>query len=318
MTTSTGSRQSAGAAVRIVTLLVWVCATLVSPRSHAESEPKKKPTAAAPAAKTPTSAATNPATASDADKTKAEGMARLAKDTAKAGNYALAAGMFLQAYSLAPDHLAYVFSAARAEHLAWKLKDAQRHYEEFLSKAGPDHKLAPRTRAFLTQVKAGRVADDAVKDRIAKSGAAARAQSGQQMQGGVRGPSMGGMLGLVATGTGAITVVAGGVLLALTQSDRTALESSLATKDDKGFISGASYAAAKAKSDEVVSTEKLSFGIMATGAVIAGAGVALWMLADGPTPQNDGGRDPMDAAGVTSVRIVPLLATRGLGLFARF
>lgn len=79
----------------------------------------------------------------------AENMARQAAAAFEQGDHQRAAQLYMQAYASDAATLDYVYGAARAEHVANKLDQAELHYEEYIKKGGKGTRLANANKYLL-------------------------------------------------------------------------------------------------------------------------------------------------------------------------
>ena len=93
------------------------------------------------------------ATVAEADSSKqAAGMANSAKNAYEAGDHQRAMDLFLQAWKIDKNQPAYIYSAARAAHIAKKLDLAEQYYREYLAQATADPRVAEKANDYLREI----------------------------------------------------------------------------------------------------------------------------------------------------------------------
>ena len=184
---------------------------------------------------------------------------------AKAGEFALCASLYQQAYRLDPGYLAYLFSAARCGQKSGDVDGAERDYRAFLSRSPAADPLAEKARGFLDEILAVRRAAMLPDERPRATGAGAAAAvvlpqaatpvtplagpSAAAVQGGVVAaarPADG--LGWALLAGGAVALGTGGWLAAGGLGDRATLVDDLAHAPN-GLIIAESPAQARVRDD---------------------------------------------------------------------
>lgn len=84
-------------------------------------------------------------------------MAKNGQVAYEAGQHERAMEYFLQAWQADPTRPAYVFSAARAAHVAKKLDRAEQYYREYLAASDKDNRYVDRAKAYLEDLAVQRV-----------------------------------------------------------------------------------------------------------------------------------------------------------------
>lgn len=200
--------------------------------------------------------------------------ATLGKDLATRGKYAMAAKMFREAMALDPDDFNYLYSAARASHLAGDLGWARGCYAGFLDRAPKDHRMRERAQRFLNEIPAA-----------TKSGPPAKAPAAAKFPAHEFGPMVDSahdwkrpwswvciVTGALAAGTGTWLAVTG-------SQAKDELAEDLEKKDDQGLVIGDRDDALERESAANLRLG-VGGGLLGVGALAVGAG--LWMLATSP------------------------------------
>jgi tetratricopeptide (TPR) repeat protein len=113
----------------------------------------------------PAFAQTPPSAISPTDEAAAISLVAAAKS--KAGEFALCASMYRQAYKLDPGFLGYLYSIARCSQKAGDLDAAERDYRAFLARAPQGEPLGQKARANLDEILAAR-SKQPVPDELAR------------------------------------------------------------------------------------------------------------------------------------------------------
>lgn len=82
----------------------------------------------------------------------AAALSAVAATKAKAGEFALCASLFHEAYRKDPAFLGYLYSAARCEQKAGDLDAAERDYRQFLARSAPGAQLTDKAKENLDEI----------------------------------------------------------------------------------------------------------------------------------------------------------------------
>ncbi|MSQ82875.1 MAG: hypothetical protein EXR77_08155 [Myxococcales bacterium] len=151
------------------------------PKSSAVSLSNKSRTPTGPAlalgvllAATLAGLAAQPALAVDKSaKEEAAAISQVATAKHQAGDFALCAELFAQAYAKDPTYLPYLFSAARCLHKKGDLDGAERDYRQFLARSPKGAQLVDKAQEYLDHLLVARQAQtlEAQKAALAKKAA---------------------------------------------------------------------------------------------------------------------------------------------------
>ena len=231
------------------------------------------------------------AAADNAVKDEAAAISLVAMGKAKAGNYALCADLYVQAYRIDPSFLGYLYSAARCQQKAGKLDDSERNYRVYLKRAPPDDELVARARQHLNEIMAARKealsgADKAgqpVFDTPEKRSLVTRRPSSDpavektpmvptaeavEKKAVEPGPPVAGWKGPMAWSGligGSLLALSGTGLLVVGQMKQSTLEDDLATSGGGKIVT--------MSRQQALDREAENFSTMRSGAVLAGVGV---------------------------------------------
>lgn len=102
---------------------------------------------------------------------RAQQLARQAAQVDELGDHKRAAELYLEAFQTDASQPNYLYAAARAEMTAGNRQEAQEHFEQFLQLADSSSDRADKARAYLADLRGGRLEDKlAEADRDASSG----------------------------------------------------------------------------------------------------------------------------------------------------
>ncbi len=230
----------------------------------------------------------------------------VAKSKADAGDFAIAAELYQQAFRSDPAELGYLYSAARCWHKAVRWVEAEAAYDDFLKRASADHPQRGKALQFVEEVRKAKHDDaarakalDELKQeqaRLAEERAKLQAQQLQATQAeaarkqaeqdlaaklAAQGDGKGGSLrsvGLVAAGAGVVLAGVGAWLLygGLDAADQ--LQADLERKDGSGKIFGIRRDEAIDMRSEAVRDQVLGGALVAVGALAGGVGG--WLALD--------------------------------------
>jgi len=230
----------------------------------------------------------------------------VAKSKADAGEFALAAELYQQAFRSDPAELGYLYSAARCWHKAVRWTEAEAAYDDFIKRAAPDHPQRAKALQFVEEVRKAKH-DDAARQKAldelkleqarlaeerqklqaqqqhAAQAEAARKQAEQDLAArlAAQGDSNTAALrpiGLAAAGGGVVLAGVGAWLLWTGLDSADQLQADLARKDGAGKITGIPREAAVTKRSVAVRDQVVGGALMAVG-VLAG-GVGGWLALD--------------------------------------
>lgn len=306
-----------------------------SSRGASQGHPSKRTALALATALVAQLMAVPAAWAEPGDKDEAAAISQVAGAKAKAGEFALCAALFHQAYAKDPGYLAYLFSAARCAQKAGELDSAERDFRTYLARCPKGDKLAEKADQYLAEIleerkkappaaptpaatpgpdkagfpdKAGAPDRAAVPDKPAGAPhleppapvekSADLAPKTPAVVRADQSPSRGGLW----LALGGVALMAGGaVLWAQGQSQASDLDSELGGRGD-GLVLNQSHAAAMSRQDDANRAIGLGLGVAVVGALLTGAGSWWWLKA------------PADRAGISSVRLGPGPAAMGVSL----
>lgn len=236
----------------------------------------------------------------------AEGLAKQAAALAKQGKLGLAAQMFHAAFELNPQACGYLYSAARAEHLAGDKVTARRDYARYLKAAPADHALRKRAMTYAREVAepapppAPQPAPTAARRRTPSGGAqpaavrpAAASQQGPfAVQSGGKAAATvverSGWLathrrtiGWIAAGAGVLGAAAGGWIYLDARGRAGDLKQQTAL-DDNGQVVGISHEEARDQATAIESELRAGGVVLGVGVAIAAAGG--WLVWSSPAP----------------------------------
>ncbi len=199
---------------------------------------------------------------------RAEAKADDANRAEKAGNYAVAVGLWTDALAAAPEKVAWILRLARAQHLAGDKDAALKGYDRYLAlpaDKAPDQADAARWRAEIAPKTFDEV--PVPKDPAPVVGVTKPAETPSNW------PAW------AALG-GGVALLGGGAALYLGQADaRATLDQQLADKQ-AGKVAGIDYQSYESKRTELNGNYR-NAAILASAGVVA-AGVGAWLLARVP------------------------------------
>lgn len=172
----------------------------------------------------------------------------------QADRFVEAATAFHRAFQLAPRPV-YLFNAARSEHRALKLKDAERDYLRTLELPEVPADMRSRISVHLDEIRT------------------TRGKVGTSVSAGPTHPWR--PLGIVTTAVGGVSVVVGAVLLGVALSDDQALSASIEKRDTAGRVTDLDYARYDATRTGIERNHTLGHVLLWSGAVAATAGAWL-------------------------------------------
>lgn len=306
-----------------------------SSRGASQGQPGKRTALALTAALLAQLTAMPSAWAEPGDKDEAAAISQVAGAKAKAGEFALCAALFHQAYAKDPGYLAYLFSAARCAQKAGELDGAERDFRTYLARCPKGDKLAEKAEQYLAEILEERkkappaVATPPQETAGAASPkgepkAAAERPAGTEKPAGAPPPEVPAPVEKIADSTpktaavlraepspsrgglwlalGGVALMAGGAALwAQGQSQASELDGQLSGRGD-GLVLNQSYAEAMGRQDDANRAIGLGLGVAVVGALLTGAGSWWWLKA------------PADSAGIASVRLGPGPAAMGVSL----
>lgn len=269
------------------------------------------------------------ARAEPGDKDEAAAISQVAGAKAKAGEFALCAALFHQAYAKDPGYLAYLFSAARCAQKAGELDSAERDFRTYLARCPKGDKLAEKAEQYLAEIleerkKAPPAAPTAPQETAGAASPKVEAKAAAEKPLGAPppevlapveksadlpsktpavlraepSPSRGGLW----LALGGVALMAGGAALwAQGQSQASDLDGELSGRGD-GLVLNQSYAEAMGRQEDANRAIGLGLGVAVVGALLTGAGGWWWL------------RAPADSAGIASVRLAPGPAAMGVSL----
>lgn len=249
--------------------------------------------------------------AEPSDKDEAAAISQVAGAKAKAGEFAMCAALFQQAYAKDPSYLAYLFSAARCAQKAGDLDAAERDFRTYLARCPKGDKLADKAQQYL-----GEILEERRKAPPAPAPSAPAPQSAAPN--GPPGPPEAPVQAEPKGGTpvesrpnaeklpdatpqlpavhqvepvpgrgglwlalGGVALLAGGaVLWSQGQGQASDLEAELGRRGD-GLVLGMSHAEAQSRQDDANRAIGLGIGLAATGALLAAAGGWWWLSSPG-------------------------------------
>lgn len=225
-------------------------------------------------------------------KEEAAAISQVATAKHQAGDFALCAELFHQAYDKDPTYLPYLFSAARCLHKKGELDAAERDYRQFLARSPKGAQLVDKAQEYLDQLlearkqlKAATPAEPKPTELVVKPADPAPAATPTAVV--IAPPAvpaekpMTGLqkIGWAAVGLGVAGMGAGAWALASASSDRTALHQDLAPADSK-LVVGLTRAEAQARADQIAGRTTLGTVATGAGALLAAAGA--WLALRGP------------------------------------
>jgi len=222
----------------------------------------------------------------------------LGKDLALKGKFALSAKMFGEALALAPDDVNFMYSEARAHHLASHEELAAKGYRTFLAKASATHSMRARAGRYLKEVESLLKARAAADARKAAANVVTPAQVVPKPAASPAPPppaapathatgSTRRTAGLVATTVGVVVAGYGGYQLIVDNEGLTTIDDDMDLERELGvytpgsadYIQGAEEQA-QSQREAIVGDLWVDGVVLGVGLACAGAGV--WLLLTAP------------------------------------
>lgn len=211
----------------------------------------------------------------------------------RAKRYKDAAALYRAAWHTHRSELRYLYNAARAAQLAGFLKDSERDYIDYLTKATAESSGSKKARVHLEEVRSALRAQRAAlppkrtkpPPKLKPTGALQRAA------------------GWASMATGVVMGLIGGFVLVSAQSDQQALQRRLAIVDSEKKIVGISVEESDAEHDRLATQFTLGWGVAGAGFVLLGVGALA--VATAPTAARN-------------MTLSPWPNGRGAGLTLRF
>ncbi len=226
-------------------------------------------------------------------------MAKQAAALARDGKLALAAQMFHAAFDLNPSAWGYLYSAARAEHLAGDASAARRDYARYLAGAPADHPVRARAARYAKALAPPRPAAPASVEKpekppprgadpaaatTAPKPAASEASTGDAgsaaptrgSESGIGARADGGLFsrrtaGWAALGAGAVGAAVGGWLLADALGRSADLEGRTSAPAGEKIV-GISHAEAQDEAAAIAMDTRISGAVVGVGVALAATG----------------------------------------------
>lgn len=232
-------------------------------------------------------------------KDEAAAISQVAARKHEAGDFALCASLYHQAFRTDPTFLGYLFSAARCAQKGGDLDVAERDYRQFLDLSPDGEPLNEKARAFLAEVlEARKQAEDKKKAELEAEAKKHAAEVTPPVI--VKpAPPPSHALAWTAIVGGGVLAVAGGALLANGMALRSDLQADL-QHHEPGLVTNLTPQQARERESTWRLREGLGLGVAVLGLATAGAGV--WLF----------GR-PQQATAV-QVTVVPGPTAAGAGL----
>lgn len=249
------------------------------------------PAAAKGKARKPAPVKAAPASPSEDDQGESEAARQalgLARFHYKKEEYAKAAALFMQAYSI-QQNVFFLFNAARAEQRAMNLDAAEKHFKACLDTAGAPDKVLSRSRLHLAEIESVRAAlakaraeeerKNAAKlaqaQKAAQTAAAALKQKNEEPVDAWKTPA-----GWAAVGVGGALLGVGGWLALSYAADQEALNEKTHITNDDGKVIGIDFETYDGEQARLNDRAFWRSTLLVTGAAVAGAGA--WMLLTAP------------------------------------
>jgi tetratricopeptide (TPR) repeat protein len=226
-------------------------------------------------------------------KDEAAAISQVAARKHEAGDFALCANLYHQAYRTDSTYLGYLFSAARCAQKAGDLDGAERDYRLFLELSPDGEPLNEKAHAFLTEVAEARKVAEAQKKAAEEAEASRNVVVPPLVVIKPAPPQESHALAWTATVGGGLLVVAGGVLIAQAASLRSDLKAQL-SHHEPGLVVGLTPAQAHDQESTYRTRMGLGTGVAVLGLAAAGAGIWLFgrpqqvTLVPGPTAAGAG------------------------------